>query len=434
MTVSKSLTDAGTNGLRIGEESDSGPGNNFMNGFLSNIRINKGTALYTADFIPPTRELKNVPGTVLLCCQDENSVTTEATGKTITSNGDPASSNFTPQVGDDRQITFEGVTKINTDAYFCLPTGDTVTRDSRYGRGLFMGGYTTSPSSAAVGDIHYINIPSMGNSRDFGDLVNAARFAGGSCGSSTRGLYGGGATPTSTDHIDFVTIATTSDALDFGNLSTAQGYVKACSNATRGIWGGGRSSTGPVVSSDVIQYITIASTGAAIDFGNLTSARTGTGNTASPVRALFGGGYTSPSSADTNIIDFVTIASTGNALDFGDLIEGVNYSDVASNGIRGVWGGGNPSPAGDTDRIQYVTIASTGSAQDFGDLSQSAEHISCTDNSIRGVWGGGVTPTYLNVLQYVTIATTGDAKDFGDLSRPNLGYAGGTSDSHGGLG
>ena len=81
MTVSKSLTDAGTNGLRIGEESDSGPGNNFMNGFLSNIRINKGTALYTDSFIPPTRELKNVPGTVLLCCQDENSVTTEATGK-----------------------------------------------------------------------------------------------------------------------------------------------------------------------------------------------------------------------------------------------------------------------------------------------------------------------------------------------------------------
>ncbi len=31
-------------------------------------------------------------------------------------------SNFTPQVGDDRQITFEGVTKINTDAYFYFPT------------------------------------------------------------------------------------------------------------------------------------------------------------------------------------------------------------------------------------------------------------------------------------------------------------------------
>ena len=550
-------------------------------GNISNLRIVKGTALYTDDFIPPTRELKKVPGTVLLCCQDPDSPLTEVTGKTITgygdlrrtdgselvtngdfSNGttgwtisdagegsmavvsgqlvvtnddtndppvyawqqittvagnryrvkfqlvggtasstaiylnsassfgnaygqratsgdnplavgalgelefvaagtsayillrvnanaaatsifdnisayaiphdaDASASNFTPQVGDDRQITFEGVTKINTENYFYFPTGDTITRESRYGRGIFMGGYTTSPSSAAVVDIHYINIPSMGNSRDFGDLVNAARWAGGSCGSSTRGLYGGGATPASTDHIDFVTIATTSNALDFGNLATAQGYVKACSNQTRGIWGGGRSNNSPVVSSDVIQYITIASTGNAIDFGNLTSARTATGNTASPVRALFGGGYTSPSTTAVDVIDYVTIASTGDATDFGDLLVDVKYSDVASSGIRGLWGGGS---APTTDTIQYVTISSTGNALDFGDLTASIEHISCTDNSIRGVFGGGVTPTYLNVLQYVTIATTGDAKDFGDLSRDNLGYAGGTSDSHGGLG
>ena len=46
-------------------------------------------------------------------------------------------SNFTPQVGDDRKVTFEGVTKVNSDAYFYLPTGDTATRDSGYGRGLF---------------------------------------------------------------------------------------------------------------------------------------------------------------------------------------------------------------------------------------------------------------------------------------------------------
>ena len=56
-------------------------------GFISNLRVNKGTALYTADFIPPTRELKKVPGTVLLCCQDPDNPLTEATGKTITPYG-----------------------------------------------------------------------------------------------------------------------------------------------------------------------------------------------------------------------------------------------------------------------------------------------------------------------------------------------------------
>ena len=49
MTVSKSLTDAGTNGLRIGEESDSGPGNAPFNGKISNIKIYKGKALTLAE-------------------------------------------------------------------------------------------------------------------------------------------------------------------------------------------------------------------------------------------------------------------------------------------------------------------------------------------------------------------------------------------------
>ena len=56
--------------------------------FISNLRVIKGTALYTHDFIPPTRELKKVPGTVLLCCQDPDDPLTEATGKTIVGYGD----------------------------------------------------------------------------------------------------------------------------------------------------------------------------------------------------------------------------------------------------------------------------------------------------------------------------------------------------------
>ena len=93
-----------------------------------------------------------------MCCQDSNDPTQEATGKTISLNGlfdtgdvvssgittTPVSSNFTPQVGDDRKVTFEGVTKINSDAYFYLPTGDTVTRDTRSGRGIFGGGESPS--------------------------------------------------------------------------------------------------------------------------------------------------------------------------------------------------------------------------------------------------------------------------------------------------
>ena len=46
MTISKSLSDAGSNGLRIGEEPPGGPEtNNNLNGYFSNLRVYKGKAL-----------------------------------------------------------------------------------------------------------------------------------------------------------------------------------------------------------------------------------------------------------------------------------------------------------------------------------------------------------------------------------------------------
>ena len=67
------------------------------------------------------------------------------------------------------------------------------------------------------------------------------------------------------------------------------------------------------------RYITIATTGNAVDFGDLTGFNgTGKGGGASPVRFVLGGGYgTSPHFMNT--IEFVQIATTGNSKDFGDL-------------------------------------------------------------------------------------------------------------------
>ena len=61
-------------------------------GYLSNLRICKGHAVYTSNFTPPYEQLEkhfiaNDDLTSLLCCQDSDNPLQEATGKTIVASG-----------------------------------------------------------------------------------------------------------------------------------------------------------------------------------------------------------------------------------------------------------------------------------------------------------------------------------------------------------
>ena len=66
--------------------------------------------------------------------------------------------------------------------------------------------------------IQYLTIATTGNAADFGDLT-VARINMASCGSSTRGLWAGGQNPSYNNTIDYSTIATTGNATDFGDMS-----------------------------------------------------------------------------------------------------------------------------------------------------------------------------------------------------------------------
>jgi len=128
--------------------------------------------------------------------------------------------------------------------------------------------------------------------------------------------------------------------------------------------------------SDVIQYITIANTGNATDFGDLTVGRYFSAAAASSTRALCGGGRNG--STYYNVIDYVTIASTGNATDFGNLITHKMDHGAASDKITAVFAGGRGNSDGSSapthETIDSVTISTTGNASDFGDLNNDKSY------------------------------------------------------------
>ena len=68
-------------GCRVGCEAGAGAtaaGYKAIKGFISNVRVVNGTALYTSNFTPPTSALTAVNNTVLLCCQSPTSPTAAA--------------------------------------------------------------------------------------------------------------------------------------------------------------------------------------------------------------------------------------------------------------------------------------------------------------------------------------------------------------------
>ena len=327
-----------------------------------------------------------------------------------------------------------GTVEMNSAGAMSLPRGDTTYRGSR-GRGLFAG------ADPALNTIDYITIPTTGNATDFGDLTSARRFPG-ALGSSTRGVFGSGLT---NNTMDYVTISSTGNAFDFGDRTVTGFSAQALSNNIRGIFAGGYTTSPASAFRKEIDFITIASKGNATSFGELFGGLElcHIATSASPTRGILMGGSSHPSSPPAGTADmvkniqYITIASTGNAQDFGDLSAPRDEAAGCSSQTRALMGGGD-SPANGTivDTIEYITIASLGDALDFGNLTDARSRLAGCSNSIRGVFAcGRITDSPAadgNVIDYVTISSTGNATDFGDSLVTNDERSG-CSDSHGGI-
>ena len=278
--------------------------------------------------------------------------------------------------------------------------------------------------------IGYITIETLGNIADFGDL-NTQRHNGVSSNSSrTRAIFGGGVSKST---LEFVTFASTGNGTSFGNLvsGSAREGGRGLSNSTRGIQFGGFDRPNSFAQPAEMGYITMASTGNAQDFGDLSGFSTNyDAGINGSVRGIYAGSGVVTNTA-ANVCHYVTMSTTGNTQNFGDLtVQRTNGASGASSATRGVIAGGRTPGA--INNIEFITIASTGNAQDFGDLTAVVNYGMGGSSTTRGIFTA-INPAF--VSNYVTIASTGDGTDFGEIGVLTLSLLDGqiASNGHGGL-
>ena len=265
-------------------------------------------------------------------------------------------------------------------------------------RGIAAGGaiYPAGPTTFS-NTIDYNTIASEGNSIDFGDAqggTSPGLWGDGACASSTRALLGSWSNVST--NIDYIQMQTLGNSLDFGDKSggAIAGGVAGVSSPTRGVWGGGYFPYDTPVagynSKDIIEFVTIASTGNTNDFGNLTMRKNAAGGASNSVRGVIAGGYayhgSSSPSAEVDSIDFIQIASTGNAIEFGQLSSARSHGSGMGTGTRGIFAGMGGSPSL-LNIIDFISFSTTGNAEDFGDLSETRREGGCATDSHGGLGG-----------------------------------------------
>ena len=358
---------------------------------------------------------------------------------------------FVPPVGDTAQRPDnpeKGALRFNTDSkhleYF---KGDTIgwveIEASNHemdggARGLWYGGYNpTSGTPTNINTIEYSTISTLGNSQEFGDLMDTGYAIAGAC-DGTRMIFGGGIKGPYNyqNHIQYVTISSKGNATDSGFNMTNSGGIIGLNNKIRTIFAGNSPYT------NTIEHVTIQSLGAPVDYGDLHTAKSYMFTGASTTRGIIAGGIFCCPGISYNRIDYVTIMTTGDYVEFGDISTGDRYSGASgSNSTRMILAGGYGP--GYTDTIEYLTIATLGNTIDFGDLVVPHSTTGGMASKTRFLIAGGYAhpSPYTNSIEYIQIMTTGNAKDFGDLYGSGvdtglwrLGNEGsGGSTNHGGL-
>ena len=248
-------------------------------------------------------------------------------------------------------------------------------------RGIFSG---HGPNYRAM---QYITIASEGRSVSFGDATTNT-----SPNSSTRVCEANSTRMLNmgdylwTNVIDYVQIHTIGNATDFGDLSQQRAQGTGFSSPIRAMYCGGYVPGGNHVSDiDVVKF---ASLGNAIHFGDLIKKRkTNGGGTSNSVRGVVGGGTLPATDDGVNFIEFITLASEGNGTEFGNLTANTAYAGAVGSQTRAVFSGGSRNDAA-SNIIDFIEIATGGNAQDFGDVAGTTVFYNNGLSDCHGGLGG----------------------------------------------
>jgi hypothetical protein len=103
VTSSAALDGGSSDDMYIG---GSGAGNEYVTGYMSNVRAVKGAAVYTSNFTPSTTPLTAIANTSLLTCQSNRFIDNSTNALTITVNGNTSISSFDPFVPNNSYSTY----------------------------------------------------------------------------------------------------------------------------------------------------------------------------------------------------------------------------------------------------------------------------------------------------------------------------------------
>ena len=248
-----------------------------------------------------------------------------------------------------------------------------------------------------------------------------------------RGVSNGSKPSTLT--LQMIEIATTGNAVDFGDMFDGGYGAGAAGNSTIGVSAGGYSL------QKSIGFFTFSSLGGQNDFGDLTEQRWLPFGVSNNTRGVFGGAYTNTDYAPANYkytasSEFIQFATKGDASNFGVKVPTYGSASINSS-TRGIYAGGRQrypgTTAGGDGRYQWAAPAYTqnavtymrkiemstlGEEEHFGELNFTGAYSMGVSSPTRGCIGGqgGNYGNYVNSIDFITIATQGDSQDFGDLT------------------